>query len=104
MSSSETPQPLLAQLQCLAQRVDVQQAYQERIMQCLQELSSQLNQLQVVSTSSPSVSAPAPVHAASTPAVLPVEHSHSKHQLPPPPHFFGDPKACRGFINQCSIH
>ncbi|CAI9532168.1 unnamed protein product, partial [Staurois parvus] len=108
MSSSETPQPLLEQLQCLAQRVDVQQAYQEQIIHCLQELYSQLDQLQVVSTSSPSVSAtvpvPVPVPAAPTPAVPPVEHSPSKLQLPPPHHFSGDPKACRGFINQSSIH
>ncbi|CAI9570881.1 unnamed protein product, partial [Staurois parvus] len=104
MSSSETPQPLLEQLQCLAQRVNVQQAFQEQIMQCLQELSSQLNQLQVVSTSSPSVSAPVLVPAAPTPAVPLVEHSHSKLQLPPPPCFSGDSKACRGFIKQCSIH
>ncbi|CAI9618844.1 unnamed protein product, partial [Staurois parvus] len=103
MSSSETPQPLLEQLQCLAQRVDVQQAYQEQIMHCLQKLSSQL---QVVSTSSPFVAAPvpAPVLAAPTPTVPPVEHSPSRLQLTPPPHFSGDPKACPGFINQCSIH
>ncbi|CAI9611170.1 unnamed protein product [Staurois parvus] len=95
MSSSETPQPLLEQLQDLAQRVDVQQAYQEQIMHCLQELSSRLNQLQVVSTSSPSVSAPAPVPAAPLSAVYPVEHCPSRLQLPPLTHFTGDPKACR---------
>ncbi|CAI9584328.1 unnamed protein product [Staurois parvus] len=104
MSSSKTPQPLVEQLQCLVQRIDVQQANQEQIMHCLQELSSPSDQLQVVSTYSPSVSAPvqapAPVPAAPTPAVPPVEQSPLRHQLPPLPLFSGDPKACQGFINQ----
>ncbi|CAI9580907.1 unnamed protein product, partial [Staurois parvus] len=56
-------------------RVAVQQAYQEQIMHCLQELSSRFDQLQVVSTSSPSVSAPVLAPAAPTPTALPVEHS-----------------------------
>lgn len=102
MSSSEILQPLLEQLQCLAQRIDVQQAYQEWLMQCLQERSSNLHQLQVVSTSLPFIPTPALVPAA--PMAPLVSDSPLKFQLPLLPHFSGDSKACQGFLNQCSIH
>lgn len=63
-------------------------------MQCLQKLSFCLDQLQVVSTFSPSDLDPAALAS----VVPPASDSPLELQLPLPPHFSGDPKACRGFI------
>lgn len=87
-----------------AQRVDIQQAIKSGPCNAYWNSPPEIDQLQAVSSSSPSIPTPVLVPAALAPVIPPVSDCPLVIHLPPLLHFSGDLRAHWGFINQYSIN
>lgn len=86
----------------MAQQVAQQGSYQQEIIQALPGISSNLDNLHLSAPASAAVSMVEKTFILITQPES--STSISLLHLLAPPQFDGDPKACEGIINQCTIH